>query len=102
MIPTNNAFGGTLVDINDAVNDEISSNQYVTVKISDSGAADLFFMYNRVEGVHKFLEDNTYRDKVVVIEQERAGEQSWVRSILDQGETYSQSNWAGTGTSFDN
>ncbi len=98
VIPTSNAFGGTLVGINDAVNDEISQDQYVTVKISDSGATDLYLMYNRVEGVHKFLEDNTYRDKIVVVQQDGAGEQSWVRSILGQGQTYTQSNWAGTGT----
>mmetsp|Transcript_26835 Transcript_26835/g.40296 ORF Transcript_26835/g.40296 Transcript_26835/m.40296 type:complete len:508 (+) Transcript_26835:55-1578(+) len=100
MTPTNNAFGGTLVGVNDAGNDEISPDQYVTVRVSDSGATDLYLMYNRVEGVNKFLENIYYRDKVVVVEQDGAGEQSWVRSVLDQGETYSQSNWAKTGMSL--
>ena len=98
--PTANGFGGTLVGINDAGNDEISPGEYVTMKISDAGATDLFLMYNRVEGVHKFLEDNTYRDKVVVVEQETSDEQSWVRAILDEGEVYTQSNWAGTGNAL--
>ena len=99
MTPTSNAFGGTLVGVNDAGNGEISSDQFVTVRVSDSGATDLYLMYNRVEGVNKFLENIYYRDKVVVVQQDGAGEQSWVRSVLDQGETYTQDNWAGTGTS---
>ncbi len=96
--PTQNSFDGSLVGVNDAVNGEIS-DQYVTIRILDSGATDLYLMYNRVEGVNKFLEDNRYRDKVVVVEQDGAGELSWVKSILDQGETYTQNNWAGTGSS---
>ena len=48
--PTLNAFGGTLVGVNDAGNDEISSDQYVTVRIADSGATDLYVLYNRIEG----------------------------------------------------
>mmetsp|Transcript_26836 Transcript_26836/g.40300 ORF Transcript_26836/g.40300 Transcript_26836/m.40300 type:complete len:146 (+) Transcript_26836:230-667(+) len=96
----NNAFIGTLVGVNDAGKDEITSDQYMIVRISDLGATDLYLMYNRVEGVNKFFKDSFYRDKVVVVEQDGAGEQSWVRSVLDQGETYSQSNWAKTGMSL--
>jgi len=57
-------------------------------------------MYNRVEGVNKFFKDSYYRDKVVIVEQNGAGRQSWVKSVLDQGETYTQSNWARTGKSL--
>ena len=98
--PTRSAFDGTLVGVNDAGNDEISGDQYVTMKVSDSGATDLFLMYNRVEGVNKFLENDLYRDKVVVVEQSAAGEQSWVVAVLDSGETYTQANWAGTGNAL--
>ena len=98
--PASSSFSGTLVGINDATNDEISSGQFVTVKISGSGETDLFMMYNRVEGVNKFLYNIYFRDKVVVVEQNGMGGQSWVRAVLDEGETYSQSNWAGTGNAL--
>ena len=98
--PASNSFKGTLVGINDAGNDEISSGQYVSVKISGSRETDLFMMYNRVEGVHKFLENVYYRDKVVVVEQSGSEDQSWVRAVLDAGETYSQSNWDRTGNAL--
>ena len=56
-------------------------------------------LHRRTEkGINSFLEDNLYRDKIVVVQQNGAGGQSWVRSILDNGETYTQSNWAETGT----
>ena len=95
--PKSSSFSGTLVGVNDAANDEISSGQYVTVKISDSGATDLFMMYNRVEGVNSFLENLYYRNKVVVVEQSQEDEQSWVKAVLDKGDTYTQSNWGGSG-----
>jgi hypothetical protein len=101
VTPTNSAFDGTLVGVNDAGNDEISSDQYVTIQISDAGETDLFLMYNRVEGVHKFLENIYYEDKVVVVEQSEEAEQSWVIAVLDQGETYTQKNWAGSGNSLE-
>ena len=98
--PASSSFSGTLVGINDVANDEITSGQYVIVKISGTGETDLFMMYNRVEGVHKFLENLYYRDKVVVVEQSESDEQSWVRAVLGEGETYSQWNWAGTGSAL--
>ena len=101
VTPTSSSFSGELVGINDAGNDEISSTQYVAVKISDSDATDLFLMYNRIEGVNRFLQDVYYEDKIVVVEQSDEGEQSWVVAVLDQGDTYSQANWAGTGNSLE-
>jgi hypothetical protein len=98
--PTSSSFSGELVGVNDAGNNEISSDQNVVVKISDSGATDLFLMYNRVEGVHNFLRNVYYQDKIVVVEQSEEAEQSWVAAVLDQGDTYSQSNWAGTGNAL--
>jgi hypothetical protein len=48
--------------------------------------------------VNKFLENTYYKDKVVVVQQSAQGENSWVRAVLDQGETFTQSNWAGSGS----
>lgn len=98
--PTSSAFRGSLVGINDVVNDEVSSDQFVAVKIADSGETNLFMMYNRVEGVNKFLEIQYYRDKVVVVKQRKDGRQSWVMAVLDKGDTYTKNNWAGSGNAL--
>jgi len=107
LFPSKRALGATLVGVNDAVNDEISLGEFVTIKVSDDGATNLYLMYNRVEGVHKFLEDSYYRDKVVVVEQDgsRTSDDYWagvsmVKAVLDQGDTYTQYNWAGTDNSL--
>ncbi len=98
--PKSSSFSGSLVGVNDAGNNEISTGQYVTVKISDSGATDLFMMYNRVEGVTSFLNNIYYRNKVVIVEQSTEDEQSWVKAVLDKGETYTQRNWGGSGSAL--
>jgi hypothetical protein len=100
ITPVNAAFGGTLVGVNDAGNKEISTGQYVTVRIKGSGETNLYLMYNRVEGVNKFTEDKYIRDKVIVVQQYGHGEYSWVMAVLDQGETYTQSNWADSGSAL--
>jgi len=92
-------FRGTLVSVNDVVQKKHSPGQLVTVRIvsKQSKTADLFMMYNLMEGVNDsdYYED-TFDKKVVIVSQDETYDQSWIRAALLEGETYEKTNWDGT------
>jgi len=104
ITPTMGAFEGTLVSVNDVVQDKNSPEQWVTVRlVAPDTEHDLFMMYYLMEGVNGF-EWNDYYDtfnkKVVIVSQRRRYGASWIEAYLSAGETYRKSNWDSTGNTL--
>ena len=94
--PVQEEYDGSLVGIDDTVNNNIRSNQHVVVKINgdDSNGPtsyDLFIMYNRKKGINDGVPG--FGDRVMITEQIGDSKQSWQRGALKSGSTYIKRNW---------
>jgi len=96
--PSSATYDGTLVGINAVKNGTIVAGQDVVLKISSSGEADLYVMFNRKAGANDGVPG--YGDQVVITEQaaETRTPSSWLAGLSEAGvSTYTQS-WSGSGT----
>ncbi len=106
IIPASTSYIGELVGTNDIATTTISSSTYdYIVKLSGTdGATDLFVFYNKVEGIVSEIDGSystTFDNHVVVYEQPADIRQSELKTVgLLAGQTYTQTNWAGTSNSL--
>lgn len=104
ITPTMGAFEGTLVSVNDVVEDKNSPGQWVTIRLTAPETEnDLFMMYYLTEGVNGFeldYYDDTFNKKVVIVSQTRRYGRSWIEAYLSAGETHRVPNWDSTGNTL--
>jgi hypothetical protein len=96
--PSTSPYVGQLVGTNDVVNDEISSEQDMIVKLHSNGETDLFMMYQKTEGITEDIDsdyETTFNNHVVIVEQSGDSRDSWVKASLAPGDVYTQKNWNG-------
>ena len=87
---------GSLIGVADYHNNPHS--RPIVVKLESGTSNDLFVGFNRAIGVNRDVLDA--RDQVTVIQAGGDGlvfSQSYVKAVLSQGDSYSVSNWHGTG-----
>ena len=94
--PVREEFNGSLVGIDDTVNNKIRRKQNVVIKVNgdDSNGPtsnDLFIMYNRKKGINDGVPG--FADMVMIIEQNGDSTQSWQRGALKSGGIYKKRNW---------
>ena len=87
---------GSLIGVADYPNNPHS--RPIVVKLESGTSNDLFVGFNRAIGVNRDVLDA--RDQVTVIQAGGDGlvfSQSYVKAVLSQGDSYSVSNWHGSG-----
>eukprot|EP00559_Dactyliosolen_fragilissimus_P002113 CAMPEP_0184871582 /NCGR_PEP_ID=MMETSP0580-20130426/40802_1 /TAXON_ID=1118495 /ORGANISM="Dactyliosolen fragilissimus" /LENGTH=1122 /DNA_ID=CAMNT_0027374259 /DNA_START=125 /DNA_END=3490 /DNA_ORIENTATION=- len=85
-----------LAGIDDYLNDKTTEGEHHVILRLKEGGEDLYILYNRAKGVNSGVRGSV--DLVTVVEQ-RGGDrrQSWQLAELDAGETFTKSNWDGSG-----
>lgn len=95
MAPSTESVSLKLVGIDDYLNGQtVDGEHYVILRLQE-GSEDLYIMYNRAEGVNSGVRGSA--NLVTVVEQKGDRKQSWQLAELDAGETYTKTNWNGSG-----
>ncbi len=105
VIPSSDSYFGGLVPTDDIATTSVSSDYNYVVKLSGAGEINLFIFYNKVEGIIGDIDASEapdFRNHVVIYEQAAdIGFLSTIKNVgLSAGESYTQSNWAGTSNSL--
>ena len=95
--PSTGSYDGTLVGINAVKDNTIAeSGQDVVLKITSSGASDLYVIFNRKTGANNEVPE--HGDQIVIVEQKaELFEKSTWRAALSAGQEYTQ-RWSASGT----
>jgi len=97
FVPSAESVSLKLAGIDDYLNDQTIEGEHFVILRLKEGSEDLFIMYNRAEGVNRGVRGSV--NKVTVVEQKGDGRrgQSWQLGELGAGDTYTKSDWNGSG-----
>jgi len=95
--PIESSMMGKMIGVNDYLAGQASMedpDQYTISRVIGSGEEDLYFMYNRQEGITSGVYE--YADQVVIVKQAGDSVISTIEAPLSEGLHYTKENWAGT------
>jgi len=94
--PIEDSMYGKMIGVNDYLTGQANmGDQYTLAHVVGKGEEDLYFMYNRKEGITGGVYE--YADEVVIVRQSGDSVESRTAGHLSEGSQYTKANWAGSG-----